>query len=92
MTRHKPSTGVKRVLAEQGPVTRQWLRPSFLVTRGSYRDYNRDVELAPVYLAVLNVNAAAGTATYEILGCPASPVTIGMEALASLLRERGVKQ
>jgi len=41
---------------------------------------------------VLNVDKAAGTATYEVLGCPASPSTVGLEGLRAMLEQNGVKQ
>jgi len=82
-----------RVLAELPREPRAWLRPTFLVTRGSFRDHNnRDVELPPVYVAVLSVNPDKGEATYEVLGSNASPATVGLESLRAMLEARGVKQ
>ena len=88
---HRPA-GIKRALAAAPRQPRSWLRPTFLVTRGTFRDFNRDVQLEPVYIAVLSVDVDADTATYEILGCNASPSTVGRATLAAMLRERGTKQ
>jgi len=63
---------------------REWLRPTFLVTRAS--------PLPPIYIAVLSVDKDAGTATYEVLGCPATPATVSIETLRTMLEQRGVKQ
>jgi len=78
------SKGMHRVLADMPRQPRQWLRPTFLVTRSH--------PLPPVYIAVLSVDKEAGTATYEVLGCPASPSTVSMEALRTMLEQRGGKQ
>jgi len=76
--------GIHRVLAGMPRQPRAWLRPTFLVTRSH--------PLPPVYIAVLSVDKEAGTATYEVLGCPATPATVSIEALRTMLEQRGTKQ
>ena len=86
------TTAMQRVLVNLPREPKSWLRPTFLVTRGKIRDFDRDVQLPPVYIAVLSVDKAAGTATYEVLGSNASPSTVGIEGLRAMLKQRGVRQ
>ena len=84
--------GVHRTLAALPREPKVWLRPTFLVRRGIFHDFNRVVQLDSVYVAVLSVDPAKGTATYEVLGSNASPATVSIESLSTMLKERGVKQ
>ena len=81
-----------RTLAALPREPKVWLRPTFLVRRGIFHDFNRAVQLEPVYIAVLSVDPARGVATYEVLGSNASPATISIDSLSAMLKERGVKQ
>jgi hypothetical protein len=93
--KNRPKRGpqaVHRVLADAPREPAKWLRPTFLVTRGTFSDFNTIRQLPPIYIAVLAADAKAGTATYEILGSNASPVTVGLEMLRAILEQRGVKQ
>jgi len=83
---------IHRVLAAAPREPAKWLRPTFLVTRGVFYDGPRQIQLPPVYIAVLSVDPDAGTGTYEVLGSNASPVTIGLDALRTMLEQRGTKQ
>jgi len=89
---NKPGTGIRRELAAQPREPAKWLKPTFLVTRSTYRSYDgKDVPLPPIYIAVLSVDPEANTGTYEVLGCPASPSTISLDTLREMLRTRGTK-
>ena len=87
-SRHKQKM-LQAALASANVRPVNWLRPTFEVTRGIALIYNHRVQLPPIKIAVLD--ATPETATYEVLGCPASPVTVSREALAAMLLERGTK-
>lgn len=92
---HHSRTGqpaVERSLVAAPRKPAQWLRPTFLVERGFMYDGHRKHQLTPVYIAVLAADADTGTATYEVLGCPASPATVSLESLRTMLEQRGTKQ
>ena len=88
--------GMHRTLANmprQGAIApKEWLRPTFIVTRSFFHDGTRNIPLQPVYIAVLSVDPDADTGTFEVLGSTASPSTVSLGALRTMLEQRGVKQ
>jgi len=83
--------GIRGILSSSPRKPAAWLRPTFLVSRGTYTDMaGKQVQLAPVYIAV--IRADEHSATFEVLGSNCSPSTISKDTLANLLRKRGVQQ
>jgi len=88
-THHLP--GIQRQLDKAPRNPKAWLRPTFIVTRGFAVGLDgKPYQLEPVYVAVLDANEAE--ATYQVLGCAASPSTISRIALRDMLEARGTLQ